>query len=177
MTDRSPLVYEVARSEARAIRESTNPSFPTKVEPLLGKLGFTIYIDSMVNELYSVVESYPKDAIHGVVINANLSSPRYRFQLAHAAGHIVERQHTRVDTFSFIDSVNKKTDVHDFFADEFAMAYTMPADVLHQKLSEGFSAVSASVFFGVPVEIVRTWVRRLVLRPVPTLSFEQFKNI
>ena len=56
-------------------------------------------------------------------------------------------------------------DLHEFFANEFAMALLMPGDEVQKLISEGKSEYEMAYHFGVTVPVLQAWMQRLKARP------------
>ena len=56
-------------------------------------------------------------------------------------------------------------DLHEFFANEFAMALLMPGDEVQKLINEDKSEYEMAYRFGVTVPGLQSWILRLTVRP------------
>lgn len=80
-------------------------------------------------------------------------------------GTQISRLHDRVVDMIPFDTKRPGYDLHEFFADEFACALLMPIDDILECRKFGMTPVELSSRYGVEVDVVIAWLRRLEKHP------------
>lgn len=164
------LVYQAARREAeRLFDRCWDGVFPVDLRPVTYELGvevfyrdLTYHVPGAVLESISGVTSKGRGKPAGIVVNSCHTDLMRRFILAHQLGHVVDRKNIAGDDeYSFVDSRDKKYDLHEFFADEFAAALLMPASDIRRMQDQYYTEREMAEHFAVPVENVKRWISRL----------------
>ncbi|QCQ91728.1 ImmA/IrrE family metallo-endopeptidase [Rhodococcus sp. SGAir0479] len=108
-----------------------------------------------------------------IFVEASDTWPRQRFTCAHELGHFVERTQSAGDLregFAFVDRRTSKTDIHEFYANEFAANLLMPADEVRRLEAEGMTLIRMAGHFGVSVPAMEVRLRRLGIALVAPAS-------
>lgn len=63
------------------------------------------------------------------------------------------------------DRTRPNYDAHEFFADEFACALLMPIEDIYWRAANGWNVIQMQKLYGVPLEALRSWLRRLDKHP------------
>lgn len=161
------LVKEVAADEAKAVLQSHwNGSFPVDVDSIARSLGIRVSRASLPEGTSGMILKRPGlDA--QIMVERSDAPLRQRFTTAHELGHFVERtvvQSTPDDDFGFVDRRNAKTsDLHEFFANEFAANLLMPRDEVQRCSNAQMSVIAMAARFGVSVIAMKFRLDRLGL--------------
>lgn len=75
------------------------------------------------------------------------------------------------------DRTRPAYDVHEFFADEFACALLMPIDDVYWRAQNGFNQIQMAKLYGVPLQALRNWLRRLDKHPPEDATRRQRRKL
>lgn len=86
------------------------------------------YVEDLPDNAYGLIVKTVDCSRPNVYINKNIPRETQRFTLAHEIGHYIERMIEADDMeYSFSDEMDrKKYDMHEFYADQFALGMLMP---------------------------------------------------
>ncbi|PPF36353.1 ImmA/IrrE family metallo-endopeptidase [Rathayibacter sp. AY1A3] len=101
-----------------------------------------------------------------VYLETSHSKLRKRFTLAHEIGHYIERteiQDKPDEDFGFVEKRGGRTDVHEFFANEFAANLLMPEEAIRSAYKRERNAILLAAEFQVSVSAMRLRLDKLRL--------------
>ncbi len=166
MTD---LKWQVARRKAREVRAAgpVGPGLAGLVE-IAERWNASVEFARLREDLSGFIIKEPGQDPR-IYINADHTTARQRFTLAHEIGHLIERESVAGDNnYSFVDYRSSEGyDLHEFFADEFAGELLMPAGLLIRTVRQ-HGEYKAAVDFGVSVPAVKRRLARLAKNPPST---------
>jgi Zn-dependent peptidase ImmA (M78 family) len=143
------------------------PVDPIYIAQQLGIKVYTAYLDDGVSGTLIKRAGYADPEIN---LNAQDSRNRQRFTCAHELGHYVKRSAVRDDDeiWSYIDRRDslaaKGTDPEEIYANQFAAALLMPADLVRELWKENHSSATLAYQFGVSVDAMNFRLENLGLR-------------
>lgn len=163
------LVYELARRDAQRTRDTwaghNEPLTYASLKAIAAGLGATVIEQTLDPGTSGLIIKYA-GSFPRIYISQHDSPSRKRFTLAHELGHLVERRDwANDDEYSFVD--HRKTGVtnlHEFYANEFAGELLMPAEPFLETWTEE-GAPGAAAHFGVSEQAARERYRRLKMHP------------
>lgn len=161
------LVKDQARILAQqTLRTYGAPGFPVDLQRITNALGISVVEDFLPdNTSGMIVKRTGQDA----VIYLDIADPpvRQRFTLAHEIGHYIERTMVAGDgpdqDFGFVDRRTDapNSDLHEFFANEFAANLLMPESEINDNKDLGIMGLARH--FGVSLAAMRLRIQRLGL--------------
>jgi Zn-dependent peptidase ImmA (M78 family) len=102
-----------------------------------------------------------------IAVEARDAAVRQAFTCAHELGHYVERSERGGDPtqpFAFVDRRTSASDIHEFYANEFAGNLLMPQEEVRRQIEENrLSAIELAGYFGVSLPAMSVRLRRLNL--------------
>lgn len=164
------LVWEAAEAMANEVRKrNSNPDGTANLESICELLDArVIYTTALGPGTSGMIIKSDEDDPARIYINANESTARQRFTLAHEIGHCMERFTIANDKeFSFRDYRGKKYDLHEFYADQFAGALLVPEELVRKLLPDfspeniGSAALDVAAQFSVSYTAAQKRLERL----------------
>lgn len=163
------LAYQEARQQAHALLNSRawDQQYPIKLLPFLEVTNatFTEVTALGSNKVSGMIIKDNNAAAH-IFVNTSEAYPKQRETLAHELGHLVERALRGDQEYSFLDlRESTPTNLHEFYADEFACALLMPPEEFTKLQANGETIFSIAAYFNVTIDAVQYWRNRLARNP------------
>lgn len=163
------LAYQEARQQAHALLNSRawDKQYPVKLLPFLDVANATLTeVPALGDNHVSGMIIKDDNAAARIFINISVSYPKQRETLAHELGHLVERALRDDREYSFLDlRESTPTNLHEFYADEFACALLMPQEEFMKLQADGETIFSIAAYFNVTIDVVQYWRNRLAHNP------------
>lgn len=154
------LVSDAAREAAESVMESYwKPGlFPVDPDTIARRMGISVTKASLPEDTSGFIRKVSgQDA--QIFLEAADSSQRQRFTCAHELGHYVERtqvQEKPDDDFGFVDKRTPATDIHEYFANEFAGNLLAPRSEVDRLTKQGWDAIRLAAHFGLSLAAMKT---------------------
>jgi prophage protein len=163
------LAYQEARQQAQALLNSRawDQQYPVKLLPFLDVANATLTeVVALGDNKVAGMIIKDNNAAAQIFINTTAPYPKQRETLAHELGHLVERELRDDQEYSFLDLREKTpTNLHEFYADEFACALLMPPEEFTKLQADGETIFSIAAYFNVTIDAVQYWRNRLASNP------------
>lgn len=159
------LAYQEARQQAQALLNSRawDQQYPVKLLPFLDVANATLTeVAALGDNKVAGMIIKDNNAAAQIFINTTAPYPKQRETLAHELGHLVERELRDDQEYSFLDlRKSTTTNIHEFYADEFACALLMPPKEFTKLQADGETIFSIAAYFNVTINAVQYWRNRL----------------
>lgn len=161
----APLVKDIAKAKAEETLRAHGDQIPVDPRRIAAELGIVVR-DVLLEEGTSGLILKRRDEDPLIMVHSPHSELRKRFTIAHEIGHFIERtdvQQQPDEDFGFVEARGRKSDVHEYFANEYAGNLLMPEEQLRQAHAEDSSAIALAGRFGVSVDAMKTRLLKLGL--------------
>lgn len=159
------MVYERARRDAKRIDEDFGDGYlPFDIEAVADALGIdVIFTRDLPANVSGMIIKEESDERATALISSYETGERQRFTLAHEVGHFSERMLARNDQdFSFQDNRHlESSDLHEFYANEFAGTLLMPSGDIRNCQKDGMTEQQLARRYGVTLGALRRRLERL----------------
>lgn len=160
------LVKDAARQYAESTLDTYwNGVYPVNPQQIADAMEIGVYRAELPEDTSGFIRKV-KGSDAEIFLSDSDSRHRQNFTLAHELGHYIERtvvQETPDEDFGFVDKRDGTTDIHEFFANEFAGNLLMPEHEVRRRRDEGWDTVRLAGHFGVSTSAMNIRLRRLGL--------------
>lgn len=183
-------IWQAAQDKAEAVLDVLHEQEddflgPTDINFICALFNLTVDVRPL-NGSAGFIKRKAKSNNPEIVINANDSKKKQRFTLAHLLGHYLERYEANDNDYGFIEPPTSKVfaseyvdyhrknpifapiadrlekyQLHEFYADEFAMALLLPKSQLNNILDNGMKINEIAKYFDVRKFLVTRRIDRI----------------
>lgn len=167
MNLRNPLLSKPGdpeRDANKVLDTMWGESLPVDPVQIAKRVGLKVFVTPLEPRISGAIVKEPGEDVT-ILLSADDSKNRQRFTCAHELGHYICRGAFDDDEFSYVDYrgdlAAAGTDKDEIYANQFAAALLMPADILKSLRHSGLEPFQLADRFGVSLEAMNFRLRNL----------------